>query len=181
MEIWKDVNTHNGAYSGRYEVSNLGRVRAHIQSSGRGKQPGKVISQSVNTKGYQQVSLYLNHKGTSVPVHRLVAEAFLGSRQVGFHVNHIDGNKANNAVDNLEFCSSRANTWHAYRALDNRAAVEIGGERMCVDEAIARFGHPSVSASAAYRRIRRLGWSPSDAIKTPIQKTGRPYGGKLHA
>ena len=61
-------------------------------------------------KGYKQVSI----QGKRYSVHRLVAQAFLGGDQP-YPVNHKDGNKENNYVLNLEYCTAEYNTWHAHR------------------------------------------------------------------
>ena len=72
------------------------------------------LKQRVNKKGRLYVNLCLNGKYKTFMVHRLVAETFLSeSYQDGLEVNHKDGNKLNNSVDNLEWCSRAYNTEHA--------------------------------------------------------------------
>lgn len=101
MEIWKPLFRF-------YEVSNLGRIRNCKRNI--------VLKDAATNNGYRQVSLYLR-KGVSVSrtVHRLIAEAFLGTCPVGFEVNHKDGNKTNNCADNLEYATRSANQLHAYK------------------------------------------------------------------
>ena len=65
--------------------------------------------------GYMQVGLSIDGKTATRYVHGLVAEAFLGLRPTGYDVNHIDGDKANNAVLNLEYCTRSENHRHAFR------------------------------------------------------------------
>lgn len=84
-----------------YEVSNLGNIR--------NKKTGTVRKQT-DRKGYRKIRI--NNKDVSV--HRLVADAFLDGDHDGLQVNHIDGNKANNCVDNLEWVTASKNVKHAY-------------------------------------------------------------------
>lgn len=100
-EIWKVVEDFP-----KYEVSNLGRVR-HIKS-GRIKRP------PIDSLGYYSTVLCNNDrpvKQKTKRVHRLVAEAFLPNRS--HQVNHIDCDKLNNNVMNLEWCTTQENTAHA--------------------------------------------------------------------
>jgi hypothetical protein len=176
-EEWRDVPIPE--FSGRYQVSDRGRVRAHPDVRQPGARPGRIIFQSVDTKGYPQVSMYRAPLRRTVKVHRLVADAFLGCRPAGFQVNHIDGVKFNNALVNLEYVSNVENAWHAHRVIGGRAFVLVRGERMCISEAISRYGAPGLSGKAVRRRIVRLGWPVDVALSTPIQSTGRPSGGRI--
>lgn len=117
QEIWKPVV----GYEGRYEVSNLGRVkslpRCLIRANGRAHpQPEKIFKQSPDRAGYMRVGLYSldNAKRLNKLVHRLVCEAFHGP-SIGDKkfVNHKDLNKANNLVDNLEWVTNQENMDHA--------------------------------------------------------------------
>lgn len=111
MAIWKDI----AGYEGLYQVSNEGRVRAlnRIVESRWGTRmelKGKEIKEVVDGLGYSRVSLSKNGKVKAFKIHRLVANAFLnGSGQV----NHIDANKQNNNVINLEYCTQKENNIHA--------------------------------------------------------------------
>lgn len=113
MEEWRDCKS----FEGRYEVSNLGRVRG-LRSNYNGKAKTVVkphILKFGNNKGYCRVILLDNAgKRHSKSVHRLVATAFIGDC-TGLEINHKDGNKKNNVVDNLEICNKSYNTIHAYR------------------------------------------------------------------
>ena len=75
---------------------------------------GKVISPYKDQLGYAQIVLRKNKKRHYVRVHRLMAEAFLHPTQDRPFVNHIDGNKLNNHLENLEVCSNKENVQHAY-------------------------------------------------------------------
>ena len=100
-EIWKPVIDFPN-----YEVSNFGNVR--------NKTNGHVLKPGLGSVGYLTVSLYKNKKATTKTVHQLVARSFIGEIQEGFTVNHIDGDKTNNNVRNLEIVTRRDNNVHAY-------------------------------------------------------------------
>ena len=114
VEIWKPVV----GYEGLYEVSNLGRVK----SLPRKKCKGNILKPHIN-KGYEYVHLCKNGKSYYAKVHRVVAEAFLQTIPNKNHVNHIDGNKTNNAVSNLEWCTATENLKHARENKLNMATI----------------------------------------------------------
>ncbi len=118
--MWKQIS----GYEGYYEVSDDGMVRSIdryiTDSTGKTRlltgKPMKQTEASVgdrDTDGYFVVNLHKSHKSFVVPVHRLVAEAFIDNPNNYPTVNHKDGNKHNNAVDNLEWASYSMNNIHA--------------------------------------------------------------------
>lgn len=100
-EIWKDIP----GYEGKYQVSNLGRVR---NPNYRGSGLPRTLKQSIGINGYYYVGLYLTKKKRPL-VHRLVAITFLENPNNLPSVNHKDENKLNNKLDNLEWCSWKYN------------------------------------------------------------------------
>ena len=101
MERWSQIpNTH-------YSISSEGRVR--------NDKTNKMKSMDSTSDGYYKVDLYSNGKRTSVRVHRLVAEAFIPNPNELPQINHIDGNKENNNINNLEWVNNSQNMIHAYR------------------------------------------------------------------
>ena len=76
----------------------------------------KFLKFSYDQQGYQRVGLQIgNYKTKTIKVHRLVAETFIDNIENKKDVNHIDGNKANNDISNLEWCTRSENMKHAYR------------------------------------------------------------------
>jgi len=107
-EIWKSHPDIVGI-----EVSTLGRVRTldRVVSSGKMTrfQKGRVLKQSDNDMGYLKVNIPINGKQASKKVHRLVAQTFIPNPDNLPQVNHLDCNRANNHVENLEFCTASYN------------------------------------------------------------------------
>lgn len=103
-EIWKDVI----GYEELYQVSNLGKVRSFPRKGTHTKKIN-LLKPSKNKKGYLQVSLSKNKNRKTISIHRLVAQTFIDNPNNLPQVNHIDGNKLNNCVDNLEWCTNEYN------------------------------------------------------------------------
>lgn len=101
-EIWKEVN----GYEGLYQVSTFGRVKSLKRNI--------ILSQIKGTGGYRMVNLYENKKRSKKLVHRLVAQEFIENPTDKEQVNHIDGNKSNNYLSNLEWATRSENVKHAY-------------------------------------------------------------------
>ena len=109
-EIWKDVV----GYEGLYQVSNDGRVRRLRFTNGSNElEKVRECKQTLNTWGHMTVNLSKNGKGSTKRVHRLVANAFLGESNL--QIDHIDGNKQNNRLDNLEYVTPKENTNRAWQ------------------------------------------------------------------
>ena len=109
--MWKSVR----GYEGLYEVSNLGRVR----SLKRATTSGVVLKQAMK-RGYMHVCLSKENRPSTKSVHRLVAEAFIANPMDKPVVNHLDGDKTNNAVSNLEWATYSENELHSYIVLGKK-------------------------------------------------------------
>ena len=102
IENWKDIPTYNG----EYQVSDLGRVKSLISN--------KILKPSKDRFGYVRFNALKDKKQKTLRIHRLVMEIF-NPINITMQVNHIDGNKLNNNIDNLEWCTDSDNKKHAYK------------------------------------------------------------------
>lgn len=98
-EVWRDIPN----FEGLYQVSNIGRVKS--LGNKRNHKEEMILKPSINIYGYYHISLNKKNKRYSYCVHRLVALAFLENPYNLKTVNHIDKNKLNNNVENLEYMS----------------------------------------------------------------------------
>lgn len=113
MEKWKDIQGFNGYY----QVSNKGRVRSfRYKASKKGRRDNPVMLKPNKKKnGYVQYGLTKNGATKTFTAHRLVAIAFLPNKDDKLQINHIDGIKHNNNVENLEWCTASHNRKHAFK------------------------------------------------------------------
>ena len=111
-EIWKDVKD----YEGLYQVSNLGKIRKlrFINNKVNKEKIFNITPQIMNT-GYKKVVLYKNGCYKNMLLHRLIAEVFIPNKENKLYVNHKNGIKTDNRVENLEWCTSSENNLHAYK------------------------------------------------------------------
>lgn len=121
MEIWKDIK----GYEGFYQVSNLGNIKSLQRFIKR--QSGfevfvrqRILKPGKSKKGYWLVVLRNSGKDGTQKVHRLVAQHFIENPKNFDQVNHKDGIKTNNHVDNLEWCDNSLNQIHSYRVLGKK-------------------------------------------------------------
>ena len=113
-EIWKNITIQ--PYCDYYMVSSLGKVK-RIKECSKYNNSSKrlgILNQPIGSWGYKVVKLTVFGNSKSFLVHRLVAMAFLENEKEKKQVNHIDGNKLNNCVDNLEWVTPKENIQHAY-------------------------------------------------------------------
>lgn len=107
MEIWKEVPNTNGDY----QVSSLGRVKSKKWGD------WKILNPHTEKNGYKGLKIRYegSEKRKTVLVHWLVADAFLDRPKGKVEINHIDSDRTNNKIENLEFVTSSGNTEHAVR------------------------------------------------------------------
>lgn len=105
IEVWKDIP----GYDGIYQISNYGRVKSNYNY-----RKGNILTQRLK-KGYYSVGLRKDGIRKWHLVHRLVASAFIMNKKNMPQVNHIDENKLNNKVDNLEWCTASYNNNYGTR------------------------------------------------------------------
>lgn len=100
--MWKKIYYNN--IETNYSISDIGEVRNDIT--------GYILKPTIQ-QGYAHVTIYIDKKGKRVKIHRLVANAFIPNPDNKPYVNHIDGIRSNNRVENLEWVTASENTRHA--------------------------------------------------------------------
>lgn len=148
-EVWRDVV----GYEGTYQVSNMGRVRSIDRIAPCRKKgyttitkKGRILNLSTNRLGYKEAHLYnyQEQKERIISVHRLVAFAFIPNPDQEHlrEINHIDENKSNNRVDNLEWCDRAYNVRYGssrIRAIKNNPNVRKVAQYSMCGKLIAKY------------------------------------------
>lgn len=116
QEIWKPIP----GYEGLYEASSFGRIKSlYKEAKGRNgfirKLPEKILKPIIKHDGYCMVMLYKDGNVKRCYVHRLILISFFGNSNL--HVNHIDKDKTNNSLLNLEYISQRENNCHMFNTI----------------------------------------------------------------
>ena len=140
-EVWKDIS----GYEGKYQVSNTGKVRS-LDYNHTGKV--RELKLKIDKYGYACIKLFKNGCRKYITVHRLVAAAFIKNTSNSPQVNHKDGNKLNNCVQNLEWCSNKENIQHGRKmGLFNKAlkaSIERRKSVLCIKKTSGMiFAFPS--------------------------------------
>lgn len=121
IEFWKPILQFEG-----YEVSSSGKVRSLDRKIKRTNHKGtvhlktyfgKLLKSKVNRNGYEEINLWIENKQYTLSVHRVVLETFKPLFGYGLEVNHKNGNRLDNRLENLEWMSKSDNHKHAYRVL----------------------------------------------------------------
>lgn len=114
-EIWKDIP----GFEGYYQASNLGRIKS-LGTISKYKPKERILKQTKSKSGYMR--LHIGHAGTRKTwfVHRIIAITFIHNPDNKPEVNHIDGDKTNNTVPNLEWCTAKENVRHSFDKLGKR-------------------------------------------------------------
>lgn len=130
QEIWKPIK----GYEGLYEISNLGKVKSLIYHNGT---KSRILKPRKNKGGYLQVGLYHHnqHQPTFYTVHRLVGLNFIDNPNNFTQINHIDGDKTNNQVDNLQWCNSLLNNRHRVYVL-KKSGFPLGKRVKCIETGV---------------------------------------------
>lgn len=164
-EVWKPIEgTH-----GMVEISSEGRVRSLLRPA------RTILKMQKDTKGYYRVRVTVNREKMTFKVHREVAKAFIPNPEGKPQVNHIDGNKSNNAVSNLEWVTNQENARHAFDTglFDSVTAGAQRSNELRKRPIIARevltgavMQFPSVSDAERYFKSRHV---------TAVLKGHRPH------
>jgi hypothetical protein len=140
MEQWKDIKN----YEGLYEISSIGNV----------KRGDRYLKPRFSHNGYYRIGLCKNSKQKWFQVHRLVAEAFIENPENKNQVNHKDGNKINNDINNLEWMTNSENIKHAYdvlgfiNPLKKKVKLTKGDEVLYFDSGMEAAKHFGLSKDA---------------------------------
>ena len=167
-EVWRDIE----GYEGLYQVSDSGRVKSlNYRRSGK----EGIIKIWKRKDGYLQVQLSKDGKLKTHKVHRLVGQAFIPNPEWLPQINHKNEDKANNCVDNLEWCTREYN--HSYGTKNERISITMGKPVICVETNMIYFSArdaqrktgifaTSITACVKHRKYchtaRRLHWEYVD-------------------
>ena len=192
IEVWKEVK----GYEGKYEVSNLGRVRSLFDNNGKRRHESRILKPCKDRDGYLQVCLCKNGKGTCKTVHRLVATAFIPNPLNLPQINHRDEDKKNNFIfldengnvvlekSNLEWITQKDNCNYGTRndrGAKTRSKVMIG----------KLVNHPALSKKvlqydlegdlvqewlSAHEIERRTGWFSTSICACCLGRQKTAYG-----
>ena len=170
-EVWKDIE----GYEGLYQVSNLGRVKS-LPKKTKNQYSYKeiMLKQNKDKDGYLIVNLTKNKKGKTYKVHRLVAFAFIPKIKNKEIINHKDGNKQNNSVDNLEWCTNRENIIHAFK--NNLIKIKKGKENPVCKKVILKRNNEKLEFYSLKEASKYLGVG-SNAICNCLKKRSRTCKG----
>ena len=105
-EIWKSIPS----YEGLYQASNLGNIKSLTRSGAK----EKILKGEMDDSGYIRVVLSKNNIKKKYKIHRLVAMAFIDNTNNYSQINHKNGIKTDNRIENLEWCTPSYNTIHSY-------------------------------------------------------------------
>ncbi|MCM1235436.1 MAG: NUMOD4 motif-containing HNH endonuclease [Ruminococcus flavefaciens] len=190
MEEWRDIIGFEGAY----QVSDLGNVRSldrKVKSRNAFiKVRGKVLSTEVDSSKYICVNLCKNGKKYPRRVHRLVAQAFLPNPNNYSVVNHLDENKLNNNVENLEWCTQKHNIAYSRKRSHNLDSIKISPFKIRIALAntgkkltsIAKDGNISIHTinccmKRGYAKAETVG-KIAKALGVPVEKLVDMEGGE---
>ena len=147
-EIWKDIP----GYEGIYQISNLGRVKSFYNY----KRDGNNILKPKIKHGYYQIGLRRNGIRKWHQLHRLIAKAFIPNPNNLPQINHIDENKLNNSIDNLEWCSVSYNNTYGNRI---QKVINKTGKKVIQYDKNMNFikEYPSIAEATRQMNLKSIG------------------------
>lgn len=146
-ELWRQIC----GFEGTYEISNTGRMRR--VAPGNGTRPGRINKPATDRDGYQKYTLSRDSKSHFRFAHRLMYEAFVGPIPNGIQINHKNGAKSDNRLDNLELMTPAENTRHGFRVLGRKAVLN---PQKGTANGRAKINEKTVQEIF---QLRSLGWS----------------------
>jgi hypothetical protein len=172
MEEWRDIP----GYEGLYQASNMGWIKSLVGRKER------ILKPVMHSNGYMRVSLYIDKKLQQKYIHRLVAETFLANPQNKSEVNHLDGNKTNNHVENLEWATSSENKEHAYKTGLYPRSKKYKGRKVYIDifkpdgTFVARAASTRESAKWIRENTKYNKAAPTAISQAVLRKRATAYG-----
>ncbi|MEO1690729.1 MAG: NUMOD4 domain-containing protein [Cyanobacteria bacterium J06631_6] len=178
-EVFVDIP----GYEGYYQVSNYGKVRSldRVIKEKTGKTQtlkGRVLKLRINPGGYYYIGLGKNGTKATFAIHQLVAQAFIPNPYNKKTVNHLDGNKLNNSVANLEWCTYSENLEHAYktglrRAVKSSEVASKNYKRKLTEQQVREIKRLLARGNLTHREIAKK-FSVARSTITEI-KSGRRW------
>lgn len=138
-----------------YTIREDGEVRSRF---------GRIVKQQISKQGYYRLELWANGYGKKYLVHRLLAQAFIDNPDMKPQVNHIDGNKTNNALSNLEWVTQSENQKHAY-SLGLQNGYHVAGREISATHKAALCGSRWKGQSRRYLCEGMIFETPEDAAR----------------
>ena len=172
LEVWKPAK----GYEDSYEISNYGRVKSFGNKSNH---KIAIILKQSTVLGYKTVTLTKESKGKMFKVHRLVAEAFMPNNENKPHINHKDGDKTNNHISNLEWCTPSENIIHAEKiglrnhpsGKEDKRSIQVKQIDDLTGEVVAVYG-------GLREMERETGFTRDNVSRVLDSPTKRAYGWK---
>ena len=165
-EVWKDIE----GYEGKYQVSNMGRVKSLNYKGCIGKE--RILKQVFNDYGYLKVCLSKDGKTKQIKVHRLVAQTFIENIENKPYIDHINTIRTDNRVENLRFVTRIENmnnelTKEKLRAYTGRNTSRYKGF-ICI------FPNGEITKEMAGKELGEL-LGVSESVVMKLAKNGEPY------
>lgn len=165
-----------------YSIFTDGRVFSHPRINSRGQKVGGMFRKPTFNKANGYASIFISLTKKSYYIHRLVAEAFIPNPENKPEVNHKDGNKTNNCVENLEWCTRIENISHAwktglskgYSVAKTLAVRNLNKSKRIVSEAAMKYIDSQMGTKSQAQIARDLGVSPQTIMRR-IKKIGYDY------
>lgn len=173
-EIWKGITGYEGVYS----VSNYGRIRRELSRTCA--KAGSILKPSLRV-GYPFVQLCRDGVSTSVSIHRVVAEAFIGPCPAGHCVNHKDLDRTNNRDTNLEYVTQSQNVAHAYFMGARDCRGEGNGKAVLTNSQVIEIFSRCHKRGDQAALAREYGISPTTVRQIVIGKRWSHVTGKRAA